>query len=76
MVHGMSPSKKHTMCDVDQLPQQSFDDVVIVQNTDEGELRQAWRDLAAATDFVRHAAAQPTRSSCTERLHNPIAIII
>jgi hypothetical protein len=51
MVHGTPPSEKHTMCEVDQLPWQPFDDSVIVQDADEGELRQTWRELAA--DWAR-----------------------
>jgi hypothetical protein len=47
MVHGRAPEQKHTLCDVDQLPWQPFDDQIIVQNEEEGELQQAWRELAA-----------------------------
>jgi hypothetical protein len=47
MVHGRAPEAKHTLCNVDQLPWQPFDDQSIMQDVEEGELRQAWRELAA-----------------------------
>jgi hypothetical protein len=46
MVDGLLPSEKHTICDVDQLPWQPFEDEVIVENLEERELRTAWRELA------------------------------
>jgi hypothetical protein len=52
MVHGQAPNEKHTMCDVDQLPWQPFDDQTIIQDVEERELRQAWRELAE--DWVRN----------------------
>jgi hypothetical protein len=42
-----APEAKHTLCSVDQLPWQPFDDQAIVQDVEEGELRQAWKELAA-----------------------------
>jgi hypothetical protein len=46
MVRGQAPEEKHTMCDVDQLPWQPFEDKIIVEDAEEGELRQAWKELA------------------------------
>jgi hypothetical protein len=46
MVYGRPPSEKHTMCEVDQLPWQPFEDEIIVEDVEEGELRRAWKELA------------------------------
>jgi hypothetical protein len=34
------------MCEVDQLPWQPFEDKIIVEDVEEWELREAWRELA------------------------------
>jgi hypothetical protein len=51
MVYGQLPSKKHTMCGVNQLPWQLFEDRIILEDMEEGELRKAWRELAE--DWVK-----------------------
>jgi hypothetical protein len=47
MVHGHAPAENHTLCDVDQLPWQRFDDSSIVEDVEESELRRAWKELSA-----------------------------
>jgi hypothetical protein len=46
MVGGEVPTEKHTMCDVDQLPWQRFDNEMWGQDVEDAELKKAWVDLA------------------------------